>query len=136
VKRSSTIGLALTGILPAVALAAFLFQGSWGERLLAFSCAAFPAAFYLIAPGVCRNGRRSVVFPVLLGIVLLTGLFGVRFLSAAGRGADGLDWLILVLWFLPLILVSLYHAVSDRDDRLDDAIAELERRFGRRECDD
>ncbi len=135
-KRSSTIGLALVCILPAVALAAFLFQGSWGERLLTFSCAAFPAAFYLIAPGAGRNGRRGVAFPVLLGIVLLAGLFGVRFFSAAGRGSDGLNWLILVLWFLPLVLVSLFHAVSDRDDRLDDAIAELERRFGRREGDD
>ena len=135
-KRSSTIGLALTGILPAVALATFLFQGSWGEKLLAFSCAALPAAFYLIAPGAGRTGGRRVAFPVLLGIVLLAGLFGVRFLSAAGRGAEGLNWLILVLWFLPLILVSLFHAVSDRDDGLDDAIADLERRFGRREVDD
>ena len=132
-KRSGTIGLVLVALLPVAALAAFLVQGVWGEPLLALVCAAFPAALYLMAPG--GSGRSGWGFPPLLGIVLLAGLSGVFLFSAAGRGADGLVWLILSLWCLPLILVAVFHAVNDRDDRLDGALAELQRRFGRREDD-
>ncbi len=132
-RISRTIGLVLVALLSVAALASFLVQGGWSEKLLALVCAACPAALYLMAPG--RSGRPGAVFPLLLGIMLLAGLFGVFSYSAAGRGADGLVWLILSLWLLPLILVSAFHAVFDRDDRLDLDLEELERRFGRREGD-
>jgi hypothetical protein len=133
VTRRAAIGLALTGLLPVVILCAFLFRGGWAEPVLVLSCSAFPAVLYTIAPAADRGRRIGLFFPLSLGVLLLAGLWGVRFLSGAGRGADGLNWLLLALWFLPLILVSLFHAVSDRDDRLDEAILELKRRFRRKD---
>ena len=132
-KQNGTIGLALTALLPVAALTAFLAPGEWGEWVLVLVCAAFPAALYLSAPVPGRSGRRGVAFPVLLLSVLLTGLSGLFLFSAAGRGADGLVWLILSLWFVPLVLVAAFHGIYDRDDRLNDALAELQRRFGNRE---
>ena len=132
-KRSSTIGRTLVALLPVAALATFLVKGVWGEPLLVLVCAAFPAALYLMAPG--GSGRWRTAFPLLIGIALLAGLSGVFFFSAAGRGADGLVWLILSLGCLPLILVAVFHALDDRDDRLESTLAELQHRFGSREYD-
>jgi FtsH-binding integral membrane protein len=115
-KRSATTGLVLAAVLSVAALTAFLARGRLGESLLLLVCAAFPAALYLLAPGPRRSGRRRPVFPMVLGAVLLAGLSGVVLLSASGRGADGLIWLILSLWLLPLILVSAYHAATDREE--------------------
>lgn len=115
-KRSGTTGLVLAAVLSVAALTAFLVAGRWGEQILLVVCAAFPAALYLIAPGPGRPGPVRSVFPVVLGLVLLAGLSGVVLLSASGRGADGLLWLILSLWLLPLILVTVFHATSDREE--------------------
>ena len=98
------------------ALTAFLVQGRLGEQILLVVCAALPAALYMIAPGSGSPGRRGVVFPVVLGVVLLAGLSGVVLISASGRGSDGLIWLILSLWLLPLILVTAFHAAGERED--------------------
>jgi 4-hydroxybenzoate polyprenyltransferase len=132
-KRSATTGLVLAALLSAAALTAFLAQGEWGERILVLVCAAFPSALYLMAPA--GSGRSGSVFPIVLGIVLMAGLVGLFLFSAAGGGAAGLAWLILMVWFLPLVIVAAFHAVYDRDDRLDDALEELQRRFGNREED-
>jgi len=134
-KRSGTTGLVLAALLSVAAMTAFLVQEELAEKLLVLVCGAFPSALYLMAPVPGRGGRTGAALALVLGITLLAGLAGVFLFSAAGRGADGLAWLIVSLWLLPLVLVAAFHAVYDRDDRLNDALAELRRRFGRREDD-
>ena len=129
-KRSGTIGLVLLALLPVVVLAAFLFQGGWGKVVLTAACGLFPVALYLVSPGPARPPR---VFPWLLGLVLLVGLAGLFRFSAVGRGGAGLVWMILFLWLLPLVLVSAFHAVFDRDDGHRERVDQLRRRFGNRE---
>ena len=68
--------------------------------------------------GLEMRRKRAGLWGIILmvGLVLLAGLSGVVLLSASGRGADGLLWLILSLWLLPLILVTVFHATSDREE--------------------
>jgi len=131
VSRGGIIGLGLLAVFSGIALVAFLVGGRFGERLFIVAVATFPVGLYLTASGRAPFRIWHSFVPVTLWVVLLAGLVWIDRLAETGIGGSGLWVMIVVLWFLPLILLSTSHTAEEDGDRIDAALSDLRNRFGR-----
>ena len=130
-SRGGIIGLGLLAAFSGIALVAFLVGGRFGEGLFTVAVATFPVGLYLTASGRAPFRLWHSFVPATLWVVLVAGLVWIDRLAEGGIGAAGLWVMIVVLWFLPLILLSTSHMAEEDGDRIDEALADLRNRFGR-----
>ncbi len=130
-SRGGIIGLGLLAVFSGIALVAFLVGGRFGEGLFTIAVATFPVGLYLTASGRAPFHIWHSVVPATLWVVLVAGLVWIDRLAKTGIGGSGLWVMIVVLWFLPLILLSTSHMAEEDGDRIDEALADLRNRFGR-----